>query len=86
MAVIYGNRRVEKKLSPTFNTGSHHGQNQRRKNACQGMSSVLSNESKKLAGHSSDEDRFGRYPYIQEPDGVKRLEREKIDKRGGIHT
>lgn len=44
--------------------------------------------SKKLAGHPSGEDSFGSYPHSSEPDGVMRLEREKIKKQikeGCIH-
>lgn len=55
-----------------------------RQEACQALSSVLSTESKKLAGHASGEDSFGSYPCSYEPDGIKKLERQKIKrhKRG----
>lgn len=48
------------------------------------MRSVLSDESKKLAGHPSGEDRFGRYPHSQDPDGVMRLDgkSKETDMRG----
>lgn len=62
MDVICGNERAERKKSnfqPWVTLRPELGKTE----SLQSMSSVLSNESKKLAGHPSGEDSFGSFPH-----------------------